>query len=169
MNIIRYSIRSFFTNEYYSIIRFASKRLFVATLSSNLNIVPPSASASSPHSALQQAKNLWSMNVKSFLYMLPWLPMSIDQILTGYHDKISISWPVATIVGFDHCYCLIPILLWHLCIYELLGIKNPCSQNRSSLMLCLCVAFCNFKCLTEAKKCIAEYVYELVHFNSYCH
>ena len=32
MNIIRYSIRSFFTNEYYSIIRFASKRLFVATL-----------------------------------------------------------------------------------------------------------------------------------------
>ena len=33
MNIIRYSIRSFFTNEYYSIIRFASKRLFVATLS----------------------------------------------------------------------------------------------------------------------------------------
>ena len=34
MNIIRYSIQSFFTNEYYSIIRFASKRLFVATLSS---------------------------------------------------------------------------------------------------------------------------------------
>ena len=34
MNIIRYSIRSFFTNEYYSIIRFASKRLFVATLAS---------------------------------------------------------------------------------------------------------------------------------------
>ena len=32
MNIIHYSIRSFFTNEYYSIIRFASKRLFVATL-----------------------------------------------------------------------------------------------------------------------------------------
>ena len=32
MNIIRYSIRSFFTNEYYSIIRFASKWLFVATL-----------------------------------------------------------------------------------------------------------------------------------------
>ena len=32
MNIIRYSIRSFFTNEYYSIIRFASKQLFVATL-----------------------------------------------------------------------------------------------------------------------------------------
>ena len=32
MNIIRYSIRSFFTNEYYLIIRFASKRLFVATL-----------------------------------------------------------------------------------------------------------------------------------------
>ena len=32
MNIIRYSLRSFFTNEYYSIIRFASKRLFVATL-----------------------------------------------------------------------------------------------------------------------------------------
>ena len=25
-------------------------------------------------------------------------------------------WPVATIVGFDHCNCLIPILLWHLCI-----------------------------------------------------
>ena len=36
MNIIRYSIRSFFTNEYYSIIRFASKRLFVATLLRNL-------------------------------------------------------------------------------------------------------------------------------------
>ena len=32
MNIIRYLIRSFFTNEYYLIIRFASKRLFVATL-----------------------------------------------------------------------------------------------------------------------------------------
>ena len=32
MNIIHYSIRSFFTNEYYSIIRFASKQLFVATL-----------------------------------------------------------------------------------------------------------------------------------------
>ena len=32
MNIIHYSIRSFLTNEYYSIIRFASKRLFVATL-----------------------------------------------------------------------------------------------------------------------------------------
>ena len=32
MNIMHYSIRSFFTNEYYSIIRFASKRLFVATL-----------------------------------------------------------------------------------------------------------------------------------------
>ena len=32
MNIIRYSIRSFFANEYYSIIRFTSKRLFVATL-----------------------------------------------------------------------------------------------------------------------------------------
>ena len=28
MNIIHYSIRSFFTNEYYSIIRFASKQLF---------------------------------------------------------------------------------------------------------------------------------------------
>ena len=37
MNIIRYSIRSFFTNEYYSIIRFASKRLFVATLIMNIN------------------------------------------------------------------------------------------------------------------------------------
>ena len=34
MNIIHYSIRSFFTNEYYSIIQFASKRLFVATLCS---------------------------------------------------------------------------------------------------------------------------------------
>ena len=32
MNIIHYSIRSFLTNKYYSIIRFASKRLFVATL-----------------------------------------------------------------------------------------------------------------------------------------
>ena len=32
MNIIHYSIRSFLTNEYYSIIRFASKQLFVATL-----------------------------------------------------------------------------------------------------------------------------------------
>ena len=32
MNIIHYSIRSFLTNEYYSIIRFTSKRLFVATL-----------------------------------------------------------------------------------------------------------------------------------------
>ena len=32
MNIIHYSIQSFFTNEYYSIIRSASKRLFVATL-----------------------------------------------------------------------------------------------------------------------------------------
>ena len=32
MNIIHYSIQSFLTNEYYSIIRFASKRLFVATL-----------------------------------------------------------------------------------------------------------------------------------------
>ena len=36
MNIIHYSIRSFFTNEYYSIIRFTSKRLFVATLLSGL-------------------------------------------------------------------------------------------------------------------------------------
>ena len=32
MNIIHYSIRSFFSNEKYSIIWFASKRLFVATL-----------------------------------------------------------------------------------------------------------------------------------------
>ena len=32
MNIIHYSIQSFLTNEYYLIIRFASKRLFVATL-----------------------------------------------------------------------------------------------------------------------------------------
>ena len=32
MNIIRYYIPSFITNEYYSIIRFTSKRLFVATL-----------------------------------------------------------------------------------------------------------------------------------------
>ena len=39
MNIIRYSIQSFFTNEYYSIIRFASKRLFVATLDDTTNDV----------------------------------------------------------------------------------------------------------------------------------
>ena len=38
MNIIRYSIRSFFTNEYYSIIRFASKRLFVATLGVEIQV-----------------------------------------------------------------------------------------------------------------------------------
>ena len=44
MNIIHYSIRSFFTNEYYSIIRFASKRLFVATLGWALHMLsaPPS-------------------------------------------------------------------------------------------------------------------------------
>ena len=41
MNIIHYSIQSFFTNEYYSIIRFASKQLFVATLSEKcVNIIP---------------------------------------------------------------------------------------------------------------------------------
>ena len=40
---------------------------------------------------------------------------------------------------------------------------------RSGQMLCLCVTFCNFQCLTKAKRCITEYVYELEHFDSYCH
>ena len=44
-------------------------------------------------------------------------------ILLSYNVR-----PVATSVGFDHCNCLIPILLWHLCIQELARIESPCNQ-----------------------------------------
>ena len=54
MNIIRYSIRSFFTNEYYSIIRFASKQLFVATLARRRH---------ENHLTSSRDLNFWALNL----------------------------------------------------------------------------------------------------------
>ena len=74
-------------------------------------------------------------------------------------------------MGFDHCNCLIPILLWHLCIQELARIEYPCDQLVLSdsvfysstyfLLLLYCVLS-----LTQEKKCNTEYVYRLEHFDT---
>ena len=78
--------------------------------------------------------------------------------------NVWIVWPVATIVGFDHCNCLIPILLWHLCIQELARIESPWYWAILCSMLLL-LLYCVLS-LTQAKKCNAEYVYRLKHFDT---
>ena len=71
MNIIRYSIRSFFTNKYYLIIRFASKRLFVATLLYHMVVLLSPTSYNSLQT--QQNKFLWKVRNNAVQLMYRYL------------------------------------------------------------------------------------------------
>ena len=117
---------------------------------------PPTWTLSRPQSQpAVRTERCTSTNKSLFIFILCYV-----MIYKVLHVILSCNvWPVATIVGFDHCNCLIPILLWHLCIQELARIESPWYWAILCSMLLL-LLYCVLR-LTQAKKCNTQYLYRL--------